>query len=123
MKEEGFAAFLLRRSRKKIFAKTSTLSPGHRFPALNRTSARIAGEAVDGIAVKSETRTVLPAGSRKAGPMAERFKCAVCEMEETRCECEKYCTICQGEHNVRLCQDGSYYCQECREICDFIPQT
>lgn len=55
--------------------------------------------------------------------MAEAFKCAICGKEETSCDCDKYCMICQGEHNVRLCQDGSYYCQECREVCDYQPQT
>jgi hypothetical protein len=26
-----------------------------------------------------------------------------------------------GEHDVRLCNDGLYYCQECREACDYLP--
>jgi hypothetical protein len=32
--------------------------------------------------------------------------------------CEKYCTICKGQHNIRLCADGLYYCPDCREACD-----
>lgn len=55
--------------------------------------------------------------------MADRFLCAVCELEEEKCLCDKYCSLCMGEHDVRLCQDGRYYCRECREACDFHPQT
>jgi hypothetical protein len=54
--------------------------------------------------------------------MAEAFKCMMCDKEEAQCQCDKYCCICQGEHDVRLCQDGQYYCTECREICDFKAQ-
>jgi hypothetical protein len=28
-----------------------------------------------------------------------------------------------GAHNVRLCQDGQYYCLECREACDMQAQN
>lgn len=44
--------------------------------------------------------------------------CVQCDMPEDRCTCEKYCTICKGQHNVRLCSDGLYYCPDCREACD-----
>ena len=44
--------------------------------------------------------------------------CSVCEQSEERCECEKYCVFCQGQIAVRLCEDGLYYCQACREACD-----
>lgn len=54
--------------------------------------------------------------------MAEPYRCGVCEQEEARCECEKYCCLCQGAHDVRLCQDGLYYCLECREACDLQAQ-
>ncbi len=54
--------------------------------------------------------------------MADKFKCAVCDLEESNCQCEKYCSLCQGAHDVRLCQDGMYYCLECREACDFQAQ-
>lgn len=50
--------------------------------------------------------------------MAERFQCSVCEMTEEKCSCEKYCCICQGEHQIRLCNDGQWYCLECREACE-----
>jgi hypothetical protein len=55
--------------------------------------------------------------------MSERFKCMVCDMVEERCECDKYCGICQGFHQVRLCADGQYYCLECRESCDYRPEN
>jgi hypothetical protein len=48
------------------------------------------------------------------GPIA----CDQCNKTEEACVCEKYCTICKGQHNVRLCSDGLYYCPECREACD-----
>ena len=54
--------------------------------------------------------------------MADLYKCSVCEMEESKCACEKYCNLCQGYHNVRLCNDGLYYCLECREACDLEAQ-
>ncbi len=54
--------------------------------------------------------------------MAEPFKCAVCEKDEEHCDCDKYCCLCQGFHNVRLCQDGQWYCLDCREACDLQAQ-
>ena len=44
--------------------------------------------------------------------------CVQCEMPEERCACEKYCTICKGQHSIRLCSDGLYYCPDCRDACD-----
>jgi hypothetical protein len=44
--------------------------------------------------------------------------CAQCDLPEERCVCERYCTICKGQHNVHLCMDGLYYCPDCREACD-----
>ncbi|HYX68162.1 MAG TPA: hypothetical protein VE825_03435 [Terriglobales bacterium] len=60
--------------------------------------------------------------SRYIQAMAEAFKCAVCEKEEERCDCDKYCCLCQGFHNVRLCQDGQWYCLDCREACELQAQ-
>ena len=28
-----------------------------------------------------------------------------------------------GEHDVRLVEDGCYYCLECREACDYVPEN
>ena len=44
--------------------------------------------------------------------------CVMCEKVETYCTCEKYCTICKGQHAIKLCVDGLYYCPDCREACD-----
>jgi hypothetical protein len=54
-------------------------------------------------------------------PMAiprQQIVCLQCEKTEEYCDCEKYCTICKGQHNIRLCADGLYYCPDCREACD-----
>ena len=48
--------------------------------------------------------------------------CAMCEKAEQHCTCEKYCTICKGQHNVRLGADGLYYCPACREAADYKTQ-
>ena len=54
--------------------------------------------------------------------MAERFRCMVCDQVEETCDCHKYCALCQGSNQVRLCEDGQYYCLECREACDYLPE-
>ena len=54
--------------------------------------------------------------------MADRFICVICDKDESKCNCDKYCVLCHGAHNVRLCQDGQYYCIDCREACDFQAQ-
>jgi len=51
-------------------------------------------------------------------PMQGQTLCAQCDLPEDRCSCERYCTICKGQLNVRLCSDGLYYCPDCREACD-----
>jgi len=28
-----------------------------------------------------------------------------------------------GQTDVRLCEDGAYYCRDCREVCDYPVQT
>lgn len=55
--------------------------------------------------------------------MAKRFLCAVCDFVEEDCTCTKYCCLCMSEHEVRLVEDGLYYCQECREACDYLPEN
>jgi len=56
--------------------------------------------------------------------MATPFICLQCHQPEGQCKCEvkHYCVLCQGEHNVRLVQDGNYYCLDCREACDYQAQ-
>jgi hypothetical protein len=48
-----------------------------------------------------------------------KYRCMQCDMIEEKCECEKYCCLCQGQIDVRLCQDGLFYCPPCREACDY----
>lgn len=47
------------------------------------------------------------------------FKCSVCDMPEERCNCQRYCCLCQAMETVRLVGDGLYYCSDCREACDY----
>ena len=54
--------------------------------------------------------------------MPKEFVCSICELPEYRCACEKYCWLCQSEHDIRLCEDGQYYCPPCREACDMSAQ-
>lgn len=48
----------------------------------------------------------------------QQVTCSQCNKPESTCTCEKYCTICKGQHNVHLAIDGLYYCPDCREACD-----
>jgi len=48
-----------------------------------------------------------------------KIRCSQCEQIEERCECEKYCVFCQSQLDVRLCEDGLFYCAACREACDY----
>lgn len=48
-----------------------------------------------------------------------KARCGQCEQIEQRCECDKYCCLCQGQLDVRLWEDGLYYCGGCREACDY----
>lgn len=57
------------------------------------------------------------------GMATTRFHCLLCDMEEERCKCDKYCSLCLGESDVRLCEDGVYYCRDCREACDYQAQS
>ena len=54
--------------------------------------------------------------------MANEFHCNVCDRTERTCTCTKYCGLCQGLDDVRLCEDGMYYCRACREACDLQAQ-
>jgi hypothetical protein len=50
--------------------------------------------------------------------MIDRTLCQQCEQPEPRCNCDKYCILCQGQYGIRLCDDGLYYCPDCREACE-----
>jgi len=53
------------------------------------------------------------------GPGRAKYRCSQCEKPEDACECEKYCCLCQGAIDVRICADGLMYCQPCRSACDY----
>ena len=55
--------------------------------------------------------------------MADKFLCMLCDKPESECKCDRYCALCQGSHDVRLVQDGSYMCRDCREACDYEAQA
>jgi hypothetical protein len=48
-----------------------------------------------------------------------KYRCMQCEMTEDRCQCDRYCCLCQAQMEIRLCQDGLYYCVPCRDACDY----
>jgi hypothetical protein len=52
------------------------------------------------------------------------YICCICDRQEKDCQCaaKEYCAFCQGSENVRLCEDGQYYCASCREACDYMAQ-
>ena len=55
-----------------------------------------------------------------------RFHCVICNADEDRCQCavKDYCVLCLGGDDVRLWEDGLYYCRTCREACDYrLPDT
>lgn len=67
---------------------------------------------------------VLSVGGHEAKiRMAAKYHCNVCEQEESKCQCDRYCCLCQGLYNVRLCQDGQYYCLDCREACELAAES
>jgi hypothetical protein len=50
--------------------------------------------------------------------MRQEVVCVLCDKPERDCQCDRYCNLCKAQHSIRLCQDGQYYCPECREACD-----
>jgi hypothetical protein len=56
-------------------------------------------------------------------PMAKKeFKCGVCDKPEGQCTCNRYCALCHSDYKLRLTEDGQFYCEDCREACDFKSQ-
>lgn len=47
------------------------------------------------------------------------FECQQCDKPERECLCDRFCILCQSQHDVRLCQDGYYYCADCRQACHY----
>jgi hypothetical protein len=56
--------------------------------------------------------------------MTDKYHCSICGEIESQCKCDvrDYCILCQDSHDVRLCEDGLYYCRTCREACDYQAQ-
>lgn len=46
------------------------------------------------------------------------YVCNMCDKPEADCNCDKYCILCKSTEDCRLCFDGCYYCQVCRDACD-----
>ena len=49
----------------------------------------------------------------------KKYLCNQCDLPEQKCACARYCLLCLSEVDVRLCEDGVYYCLPCREVCDY----
>lgn len=54
--------------------------------------------------------------------LTKEFKCMVCDKPENQCTCNRYCALCHADYELRLTEDGQYYCRDCREACDFKSQ-
>lgn len=54
--------------------------------------------------------------------LTKEFKCLVCEKPESQCTCNRYCALCHADYELRLTDDGQYYCRDCREACDYKTQ-
>jgi len=52
----------------------------------------------------------------------KEFRCLVCNRDERECNCIRYCALCHAEYELRLTEDGQYYCRDCREACDYKTQ-
>jgi hypothetical protein len=52
-------------------------------------------------------------------PPKGKFKCLDCESTEEKCHCDRYCVHCQSQIDIRLCDDGLYYCFPCRDACGY----
>lgn len=47
------------------------------------------------------------------------YVCTVCGVIEDECKCPRFCILCKSDMNVRLCEDGCFYCGDCREVCGY----
>ncbi|MHB8654381.1 MAG: hypothetical protein ACYDA9_10920 [Terriglobia bacterium] len=54
--------------------------------------------------------------------LTKEFKCNVCDKPENQCTCSRYCALCHADYELRLTDDGQYYCRDCREACDYKSQ-
>jgi hypothetical protein len=74
-----------------------------------------------GLGIDHQARSFTQATFRDTLPtMAEtKYRCQQCDKEELRCDCDKYCCLCEGLDGTRMCADGLYYCKDCREACGY----
>jgi len=70
-----------------------------------------------------ENRGMLTVVASRVQWGAMAFICVMCDKPESDCLCEKYCMLCKSDEGLRLCADGCYYCEPCREACDFQPEN
>src|SRR6266480_1728993 len=91
-----------------------TRPPGHKVLVDGASGERLAHFTQLRLAASSHAQVEFCGEALMQGPTV----CAQCDLPEDRCACEKYCTICKGQVNVRLCSDGLYYCPDCREACE-----
>ncbi len=55
--------------------------------------------------------------------MADKvFSCSRCDQPEDQCDCARSCALCHSSYGIRLCEDGLYYCNDCRDDCDYRTQ-
>jgi hypothetical protein len=47
------------------------------------------------------------------------YHCSSCGKLEKDCRCERFCSLCQADYTIRLCEDGYCYCEDCRDACDY----
>ena len=52
------------------------------------------------------------------GTGSAKYRCAQCDQAEGSCDCEKFCCLCQAVTDIRVCDDGLMYCEDCRKACD-----
>jgi hypothetical protein len=50
--------------------------------------------------------------------MSAETLCTQCDRQEWKCDCDRFCWMCQGQDNIKMGEDGRFYCPECREACD-----
>jgi hypothetical protein len=86
--------------------------------------APLVGAPVDAGPRSLANRPAHRALRRQENPIMPRkiFHCCVCSQPEDRCHCVKYCALCHSDYDIRLTEDGQYYCLDCREACDYKTQ-
>ncbi len=58
-------------------------------------------------------------GFMSTGTDPAKYRCSQCDRPEDSCDCEKFCCLCQAVIDIRVCDDGLMYCEDCRKACDY----